>query len=131
MVRTTLGQLTQLLPAILLKKWGFASTPLGWQRQADSACAECLWSNSIQAVQGGFNEALLQQIANPWRSVLPSFGSKRVGADLTTIDQLEKTEFTDYNYREYRELAFPIIKAALLLLVAGVFLDKYYYLQIP
>jgi Ca-activated chloride channel family protein len=82
--------------------------------------------------EGGFNEALLQQIAEStggqyYRALDPK-GLEQI---LTTIDQLEKTEFTDYNYREYRELAFPIIKAALLLLVAGVFLDKYYYLQIP
>ena len=48
-----------------------------------------------------------------------------------TINQLEKTDFQDDNFREYNELAFPLIAMALFLLLAGIILDKYYFIQIP
>lgn len=85
-----------------------------------------------QQFEGGFNEALLQQIAEAtggqyYRAADP----KALEQIFDTIDQLEKTKFEDYHYREYKELAFPMIQAALILLAAGVFLDKYYFIQIP
>ena len=91
-----------------------------------------VWPNQYQQFEGGFNEALLQQIAEStggqyYRAADP----KALEQIFDTIDQLEKTKFEDYHYREYKELAFPMIQAALILLAAGVFLDKYYFIQIP
>ena len=48
-----------------------------------------------------------------------------------TINKLEKTEFDDDNYKEYNELAFPVIIAALVLVMAGIILDKFCFVQIP
>lgn len=83
-------------------------------------------------MQGGFDEALLEQIAETtggryFRAKDPNTLSQI----FETINQLEKTEFHDDHFREYNELAFPFIKLALVLLLAGVFLDRYYYVQIP
>jgi Ca-activated chloride channel family protein len=85
-----------------------------------------------QQYPGGFNEDLLRQIADTtggqyFRAMDP----KALQQVFDTINQLEKTEFDDDNYREYNELAFPIIMAALLLLLAGIVLDKYFFVQIP
>jgi Ca-activated chloride channel family protein len=44
---------------------------------------------------------------------------------------LEKTEFEQENFRQYEELAFIFIIAALVLLLAGIFLERYYYIHIP
>ena len=42
-----------------------------------------------------------------------------------------KTEFEDANYKQYRELAFPLLQAALVALAAGAALDKFRFVQIP
>ncbi|MCL2121493.1 MAG: VWA domain-containing protein [Clostridiales bacterium] len=82
--------------------------------------------------EGGFDEALLKRIAETtggqYFRAMDAEGLERVFA---TINALEKTEFSEDHYREYHELAYPFIMAALLLLTAGVILDKYHYVQIP
>ena len=83
-------------------------------------------------MQGGFDEALLEQIAeitggHYFRAKEP----KALSQIFETINRLEKTEFNDDNFNEYNELAFPLLKLAMLLLLVGIFLDKYYFVQIP
>jgi len=81
---------------------------------------------------GGFDEALLMQIAEiTGGRYFKAADSKALSQVFDIINQLEKTEFDDDNYREYNELAFPFIKAALSLLFIGIFLDKFYFVQIP
>ena len=81
---------------------------------------------------GGFDEGLLMQIAEAtggryFRAADP----RALEQVFDTIDQLEKTEFEDDGFREYNELAFPFILAALTLLLAGIFFDRYYFVQVP
>jgi len=57
--------------------------------------------------------------------------NKALSQIFETINQLEKTKYNEDNFKEYTELAFPFIIAALVLLSAGIFLDKFYYIQIP
>ena len=47
------------------------------------------------------------------------------------IDKLEKTDFDEDNFRQYTEIAYMLIFIALVLLAAGIFLDKYYFIHIP
>lgn len=82
--------------------------------------------------EGGFDEALLMRIAETtggqyYRAMDP----KALTQVFDTINQLEKTAFEDDSFREYNELAFPLIAAALVLLLAGIILDKVYFVQIP
>ena len=81
---------------------------------------------------GGFDEKLLENIAEgTGGQYFRAADSQALPRIFQTIDQLEKTEFEDDNFKEYNELAFPLIAAALILLAAGIFLDKYYFIQIP
>ena len=85
-----------------------------------------------QQIDGGFDEALLKQIAETTGGkYYRALDAKALGQIFDTINELEKTEFDDDNYKEYNELAFPIIMASLALLTAGIVLDKYYFVQIP
>jgi Ca-activated chloride channel family protein len=85
-----------------------------------------------QQYPGGFDEALLKQIADiTGGRYFKAEDPKALEQVFATINQLERTEFEDDNYKEYNELAFPIIMAALLLLAAGIVLDKYLFVQIP
>ena len=82
--------------------------------------------------EGGFDEALLQRIADAtggqyFRAADP----RALSRIFETINLLEKTEFADDNFREYSELAFPLIGAAILFIAAGTFFDKFYFVQIP
>ena len=82
--------------------------------------------------QGGFDEELLKQIADgTGGQYFRALDAKALEQIFNTINQLEKTEFQDENFKEYRELAFPLIAAALGLLVAGVILDRFVFVQIP
>ena len=83
-------------------------------------------------VHGGFDEKLLKQIADTtggqyFRANEP----KALSQIFETINRLEKTDFIDENFRIYNELAFLLIKAALIMLLIGIFFDRYYYVQIP
>ena len=83
-------------------------------------------------MQGGFDEALLEQIAQiTGGQYFRAKDPKALSQIFDTINQLEKTEFQDDNFREYNELAYAFIKAALALLLAGIFFDRYYFVQIP
>jgi Ca-activated chloride channel family protein len=85
-----------------------------------------------QRYPGGFNEELLKQIAeNTGGQYFRAMDPKALSQIFETINRLEKTEFNNENFTEYNELAFPIIKAALALLMAGIILDKFYFIQIP
>ena len=82
--------------------------------------------------QGGFDEELLKKIAkNTGGQYYRAMDPKALEQVFATINELEKTTFNDENYREYKELAYPFIMIALLLLTAGIILDKYIFVQIP
>ena len=82
--------------------------------------------------EGGFDEALLKQIAEKTGGQYYRATDARTLENIfNTINALEKSVFDDDNFREYNELAFPFMMAALALLLAGIVLDKYYFVQIP
>ena len=82
--------------------------------------------------EGGFNEELLQKIAeDTGGQYFRAKDPKALSQVFETIDQLEKTEFEDDSYLQYNELAFPLIAAALILLTAGIVLDRFLFIQIP
>jgi len=85
-----------------------------------------------QQVDGGFDEKLLEDIAETtggryYRAKNP----KALSSIYETINRLERTDFDDGSFKEYNDLAFLFIKAALVLLLAGIFLDKFYFVQVP
>jgi Ca-activated chloride channel family protein len=83
-------------------------------------------------VEGGFDEELLKQIAgNTDGQYFRATDTKGLEKIFDRINELEKTEFEDENYNVYNEMAFPLIVAALLLIIAGVVLDRYIFVQIP
>ena len=85
-----------------------------------------------QQYPDGFDEALLEQIADiTGGQYFKATDPQALENVFKTINQLEKTDFDDDNFRQYNELAFPLIAAALILLMLGIFLDKYYFIQVP
>ncbi|MFO7819113.1 MAG: VWA domain-containing protein [Halanaerobacter sp.] len=82
--------------------------------------------------EGGLDEELLREIAQKTGGqYFRAKDKKALKTIFAKIDKLEKTEFKDDNYFEYHELAFGLIKAALFLILIGIFLDRYLYLKIP
>ncbi|MCL2111637.1 MAG: VWA domain-containing protein [Clostridiales bacterium] len=85
-----------------------------------------------QQFDGGFDEGLLMRLAEmTGGQYFRATDESALSQIFRTIDQLEKTEFDDDGFREYNELAFPLILAALVLLLAGIFFDRYFFVQIP
>ena len=85
-----------------------------------------------QTVEGGLNEDLLKSIADTTGGqYYRARDSKAMTNVFSDINQLEKTEFKQDNYRQYTELAFPFMKVALLFLLVGIFFDRYYFVRIP
>ena len=82
--------------------------------------------------EGGLDEELLKGIAEKtggkyYRARDPQAMSKI----FSDINELEKTKFDRDDFVQYKELAFDLIKVALILLLLGIFLDRYFYIQIP
>jgi len=85
-----------------------------------------------QQMQGGFDETLLENIAETTGGqYFRAKDSDALSRVYDTINQLEKTEFNDESYREYNELAYLFLKIALVLILVGIFLDRFYFVQIP
>ena len=85
-----------------------------------------------QRYPGGFDENLLTQIAETTGGrYYRAADNKSLERVFDVINELEKTEFEDNNLREYNELAYPFIAAALILLFAGIIVDKYIFVQVP
>ena len=85
-----------------------------------------------QQYPGGFNEDLLQQIAETTGGQYFRAWDPKALADIfDTIDRLEKSDFENESFVDYNELAFPLIKLALAFLLAGIFFDRFYFVQIP
>ncbi len=85
-----------------------------------------------QQVEGGLDEELLKNVANTtggqyFRAKDP----QALSQVFSTIDKLEKSKFQQDNFIQYFELAYYLIIIGLLLLLAGIFIDKYYFVQIP
>lgn len=85
-----------------------------------------------QRGEGGLDEELLKGIADKtggkyYRAKDPETMSQI----FSDINELEKTKFDRDDFVQYKELAFNLIKLALILLLIGIFLDRYYYIQIP
>lgn len=83
-------------------------------------------------IDGGFNEELLKQISDDTGGkYYRAKDQETLKKIFTEIDTLEKSKFNQDNFREYNELAFILIKIALVLLVIGIYFDRYYFIQIP
>lgn len=85
-----------------------------------------------QQYEGGLDEALLKKIADTTGGqYYRAKNSRSLEKIFSEINQLEKTRFEQDNFREYTELAYLFIEIALVLLLAGVFLDRYLYIRVP
>lgn len=85
-----------------------------------------------QKYEGGLDEELLQEIADKtagkyYRAKNPD----ALAGIFAEINQLEKSSFEKDNFNQYTELAFIFIQIGLILILLGVFLDRYYYIRIP
>ncbi|MDP4182607.1 MAG: VWA domain-containing protein [Bacillota bacterium] len=85
-----------------------------------------------QRVEGGLNEELLKKVASTTGGqYYRAKDSKTLAQIFSNIDKLEKSKFQQDNFIQYYELAFILIKIGLILLLVGIFLDRYYFIQIP
>ncbi|WP_432409130.1 vWA domain-containing protein [Wukongibacter sp. M2B1] len=86
----------------------------------------------LQQVEGGLDEELLENIAEKTGGAYYRAKDPEALSEIfKSINQLEKTDFQYDRFREYTELAYFLMKIGLLLLTIGLFLDRYYYIQIP
>lgn len=85
-----------------------------------------------QQYEGGLNEELLTKIAKTTGGQYYRAKDPKTMSDIfSNINQLVRTQFQQDNYMQYTELAFLLIQLALILLLAGIFFDRFYYIQIP
>ncbi len=93
---------------------------------------EFMGQTRYQKYGGGLDEELLQEIAD--KTAAKYYRAKNhdaLASIFTEINQLEKTSFERDNFKQYTELAFLLIKIGLILILVGVFFDRYYYILIP
>ncbi|TYQ16879.1 UNVERIFIED_CONTAM: Ca-activated chloride channel family protein [Acetivibrio alkalicellulosi] len=92
-----------------------------------------VWGRTgYQEFDEGFDEELLKSLAeNTNGKYYRAKDPKSLDQIFATIDSLEKSEFQRENFIQYREFAFGLIKIGLIILLIGIFFDKYYYTKIP
>ena len=127
------GEIDPLTAANLARDLGIRIYTIGVGTDTLILPAQDFWGQTIyQQYPGGFDEALLERIADvTGAQYFRAADPKTLENVFDIINRLEKTEFNDDSFREYTELAFPLIAAALVLLAAGIIFDKYYFIQIP
>ena len=127
------GEIDPLTAANLARDLGIRIYTIGVGTDSLILPVQDFWGRTqYQQYPGGFDEALLEQIADiTGAQYFKATDPKALEKVFATINQLEKTEFSDDNFREYNELAFPLIKAALALLFIGIILDRFIFVQIP
>ena len=126
------GDIDPLTASYLAKELGIKIYSIGVGSDALILPVQTPFGTQYRQYEGGFDEALLGQIAELTGGQY--FRATDAGAldrIFATIDALERSAFEDQSFREYRELAYPLLMAALLLLTACVILDKYLFVQIP
>lgn len=116
----------------LAKEQGIKIYTIGVGSDETSIPYKIFGHTAYHKIDGDLNEELLNNIAETtngkyYRAKDPGALSK-VFED---INQLEKTEFEKDDFKQYIELAFFLIVIALILLVIGIFLDRYYFIRIP
>jgi Ca-activated chloride channel family protein len=85
-----------------------------------------------QQGQGDLNEELLKKIAETTGGQYNRARDPEALSQIfSNINNLEKTRFEKDNFKQYNELAFILIAISLVLLLAGIFLDRFYYIRIP
>jgi Ca-activated chloride channel family protein len=126
------GAINPITASDLAKELGIKIYTIGVGTDETIFPVDFFGQTKYQRYEGGLDEELLQDIANKtggkyYRAKDPKAMSKI----FSDINQLEKTKFHRDDFIQYKELAFNLIKIALILLLLGIFLDRYYYIQIP
>jgi Ca-activated chloride channel family protein len=116
----------------LAKEMGMKIYTIGVGTDQTIIPVQGLGQTQYQRYEGGLNEELLKKIADTtggryYRARDP----KALSQVYSTINLLEKTKFKHDNFTEYNELAYILIGIALVLLLLGIFLDRYYFIRIP
>jgi len=87
---------------------------------------------SYQQSDDDLNEELLNEISEKTNGkYYRAKDSNTLSKVFKDINNLEKTEFEQDDFKQYIELAFILIVIGLVLLLIGIFLDRYYYIRIP
>lgn len=126
------GEISPETASELAKELGVRIYTIGVGSDRTIIPVQVLGQTQYQQYQGGLNEELLKKIADTTGGqYYRARDSKALEQIFSNINKLEKTQFQQDNFMQYNELAFILIKIALCLLLAGIFLDRYYFIQIP
>lgn len=126
------GSIDPLTAARLAREMGVRIYTIGVGTDETIIPVYFLGQLRYQRYSGGLDEELLQEIAGITEGkYYRARDPKALESIFKEINQLEKTSFERDHFQQYRELAFPFIITGLILILIGLFLDKYYYLRIP
>ena len=126
------GEIDPLTAGQLAKELGIRVYTIGIGTDTMILPAQAFGQTMYQQYPGGFNEELLQQIAEmTGGQYFRAAKDKELATIFGVIDRLEKSDFDSEGFTDYNELAFPFIKLALVFLLAGIFFDKFFFVQIP
>jgi Ca-activated chloride channel family protein len=126
------GEIDPNTASQLAKDLGVRIYTIGVGTDKTKIPVEYFGETRYQQVEGGLNEDLLKNVANTTGGQYYRAKDPQTLAQIfSTIDKLEKSKFQQDNFMQYHELAFILIGIGLLLLLAGIFIDKYYFVQIP
>lgn len=126
------GQIDPMTAAELATEYGIKIYTIGVGTDKTILPYTSFGMTRYQEYEGGLNETLLQQIADTSGGVYYRARDEKALENIfEEINTLEKSEVEQETFDTYTEWAYPLICIGMLLLLIGVFMDKYYYIQIP
>ena len=126
------GEINPVTAAGLAEEMGIKVYTIGVGSAETILPVQVMGQTRYKRYEGGLDEKLLTEIAQKTGGQYFRAQDKQALKKIfAKINKLEKTEFEDNNYFKYHELAFGFIKAALFLILIGIFLDRYLYVKIP
>lgn len=126
------GDIDPMTASQLAKDLGVKIYTIGVGTDKTIIPVEYFGETRYQQVEGGLDEELLKNVAQTTGGQYYRAKDHEALAQIfSTIDKLEKSQFQQDNFVQYFELAYYLIIIGLILLLVGIFIDKYYFVQIP
>lgn len=126
------SKISPLQAAKIAKDYGITIHTVGIGSPNAFIIVDSLFGKQLQQINFEFDEKLLKDISNETAGIyFAAKDAEGLKKTIQEIDKLEKTNFENPKFIDYKELAFPIINAGLICLIISAILAKTIFFKIP
>ncbi|MCH4886046.1 VWA domain-containing protein [Acidaminobacter sp. JC074] len=126
------GQIDPITASKLANDYGIKIYTIGVGTDKTILPYEVFGVTQYQEYEGGLNEPLLKEIAaTTGGKYFRAKDEKTLENIFEEINTLEKSEVEQNTFDNYKEWAYPLMFLGIVMILIGLFVDKYYFIQIP